>query len=484
MGIYGFDKTENLLVNGDFANELDGWETMISSTPQYSKIWVENGKCHFAAGASNASSYYKCQIYQILRLQPSKYNCSFDFTGSLSYWGGSKVFYILASDDEEFDTSWGTTDEILVRDAKNYDEEFASEYSYTLNKESYIMVSWSVDACYANTVISNCKITRDTAFIDIQAKSYQREYGDINPAFEVICNGIVPGDEALLADNLHVDVECDATEHSNVGEYPITLNLTGNVSGYVINQCKNGTLSINKALVNVSCNDMERSYGEPNPIPDIIYNGFKNGEDQSILTATASYRLDATTISDTGEYPIEIYGAEALNYDFNYNNGILRITKADQSIEWNQTFENIHIGDQIELLATTDSGLPIEYLSSGNVEVYKSGDRSFIDCQGKGDVIIRALQEGNNNYNAAVRVVKSFTILDDATGCDDIAYNGKPSIYTEGGYLINDTPTQEYLEVTDIAGHCRYRGKDKKVYLGSGLYIVRVNSHIYKLICR
>lgn len=728
MSIYGYDKTENLLVNGDFTNGLEGWETVVSSTPQYSRIWTENGNCYFSAGSSNASSYYNCQIYQILKLQPGKYKCSFNFTGSLSYWGGSKVFFILSSEDNSFDTSWDTNDEIILREAKSNNEEFKSEYFYTLSKESYVMFRLSVDACYANTVISNCTITRESVFLEPEAKSCERMYGDDNPAFEVIYKGVVAGDESLLATNIHANFECSANKLSNVGEYPIKLSCTGSVSGYEIKKCIDGILTVQKALVNVSCNDMVREYGDPNPEPTIIYDGFKNGEDKDILSTLAIYDIsaaptsnvgvypielygangenyrfeyldasliikkaplsgiindcnktygefnptfsisytglknnerapiwvkqprfitdadkysdvgaypvsasdydaknytietieegtltitpkclvlkvndserlyyqdnptfsytptgfvngddistfiktpefstDATIFSNVGVYPVEIFGAEALNYDisympgnlivnkrllkvvadnktrsyntdnpaltytitgfvksetedvllkrptvqtsatkisdcgeyiinvigadaenyeFEYVTGLLTITKIDQVIQWEQTFENIHIGNQIELLATADSGLPIEYIISGNVEEYKSGDRTFIDCLGGGKVTIRATQEGNVNYNPAMRVVKSFTISDDASIYNASADNYELNIYTSDGYLVNDSSSQEYIDVYDMVGNCKYHGTDKRIYIGKGLFIVRVNGRSYKLICR
>ena len=68
LPVLGYDKTENLLVNGNFANGIDGWETSVSSSSNYTKIWVEDGVCYFKAGSPGSWSYYNCRISQTLKL--------------------------------------------------------------------------------------------------------------------------------------------------------------------------------------------------------------------------------------------------------------------------------------------------------------------------------------------------------------------------------------------------------------------------------
>lgn len=723
--IYGYDKTENLLINGNFTNGLEGWDTSVSSSSNYTKIWVEDGICYFKAGSKGSSFYYNCRISQTIKLQPGKYKCSFNYQGSFQEGGCCKIFRIITSEDETIDTS----DEYLIDEVKEYSNRFSSEYTFTIYNELYVMFLLSVQDHYGIvTSISNCILTRESMFLKPEVRSCKREYGDENPAFEVIYKGVVAGDESLLATNIHANIECSANKFSNVGEYPIKLSCTGYVSGYEIKGSTDGILTVQKALINVSCNDMVREYGDPNPEPTIIYDGFKNGEDKDILSTLATYDIsatptsntgvypielhgansdnyrfeylnasliikkaplsgiinncnktygesnptfsinykglknnesspiwikqprfiteankysdvgvyhvsasdynaknytidtiedgtltiiprslvlkandserhyyqdnptfsytpigfvngddissfikapkfstDATIFSNVGVYPIEIFGAESLNYDisyisgnlivnkrllkviadnktrsyktnnpvltysiigfvnsetedallklpniqtsatilsdcgeyiinvngaeaenyeFEYATGVLTISKIDQVIRWEQIFENIQIGDQIELSATADSGLPIEYIISGNVEEYNSGDRTFIDCIGCGKVTIRATQEGNMNYNSAVRVVKSFTILPDASIDYTSADNYELNIYTNNGYLINDSSSQEYIEVYDMVGNCKYHGTNDKIYIGKGLFIVRINGRSYKLICK
>lgn len=120
----------------------------------------------------------------------------------------------------------------------------------------------------------------------------------------------------------------------------------------------------------------------------------------------------ATSESNVGTYPIIPSGAEAKNYTFNYERGTLTITKADQTIEWEQQFGTVNVGDVIELTATSSAGLPIKYTSTDDTvaEIFTQGGKKYVEFLKPGNVSIRANQEGNENYNEADRVSKSVKV--------------------------------------------------------------------------
>ena len=78
--------------------------------------------------------------------------------------------------------------------------------------------------------------------------------------------------------------------------------------------------------MDVSVGDYERQRGEENPIFNLTYVGFKNGENLSALQTIPQAKTDATKDSPEGIYDIIISGGEAVNYKFNYVNGTLTIT--------------------------------------------------------------------------------------------------------------------------------------------------------------
>lgn len=120
----------------------------------------------------------------------------------------------------------------------------------------------------------------------------------------------------------------------------------------------------------------------------------------------------ATISSNVGAYPIIPSGAEAQNYTFNYERGTLTITKADQTIEWEQSFGSVNVGDIIELTATSSANLPIKYAATDETiaEIFTQGGKKYVEFLKPGTVSIRATQEGNENYNEADRVSKSIKV--------------------------------------------------------------------------
>ena len=89
-----------------------------------------------------------------------------------------------------------------------------------------------------------------------------------------------------------------------------------------------GTLTIEQAPLTISVGNYTRAQGEENPTFSLIYEGFKNGEDESVLLTQPTVTTTADIYSPAGEYAITVSGAEAQNYEISYVNGTLVITPA------------------------------------------------------------------------------------------------------------------------------------------------------------
>ncbi len=268
-------------------------------------------------------------------------------------------------------------------------------------------------------------LTIDKGILEISAKSYSRLYGEDNPVFEVDYSGFANNESET---NLSVKptITCRATKESSAGQYPILVS--GAITDNYEIAYKDGLLTIDPCMLVISTKDYSRRYGEENPDFEISYQGFVNGENESNLLKKPDISCVANATTDVGEYPITISGAESDNYSFVYNNGKLTITVAEQEIVWEQEFENIQVGDQIELTAYATSGLPIEYILSDNslASKYTASGKVYLDCLQGGTLVIRALQEGNNNYYAAVRKSKTINIVD-PSGIETICIEALPS---------------------------------------------------------
>ncbi len=153
----------------------------------------------------------------------------------------------------------------------------------------------------------------------ITAMSYTREYGEPNPTFGFVVSG------ADIQGKPHIT--CSATQASPVGQYDIIIekgSVTSKVDSFV-----NGTLIIAKAPLTVKAIDATMEEGAAMPELTLTYEGWKNGEDDRVLTQKPQATTTATSQSPIGEYSIVITGGQAVNYDFIYEDGVFTITMSD-----------------------------------------------------------------------------------------------------------------------------------------------------------
>lgn len=264
---------------------------------------------------------------------------------------------------------------------------------------------------YEFTVYKEGKLAVEKAPLSVIAENKERLYFEANPEFTFHCEGFKNDDtESILT--TQPSFECNATQTSGVGEYTIT------VSGA---ECKNydltyqeAILTVGKRMIDVTVGDYTRIYGEENPEFAVSYSGFVNNESEKVLAAVPVVACVAGKTSDVGTYEITASGADATNYDFAYHSGVLTIEKAAQEIVWEQDLSEVHLGDQVELTASATSGLTIEYQLGDNnfVSIYEANGKVYLDCSGVGQIVIKAIQNGNKNYHAATRVNKTLIVTD------------------------------------------------------------------------
>lgn len=114
-----------------------------------------------------------------------------------------------------------------------------------------------------------------------------------------------------------------------------------------------------------------------------------------------------------------------------------------QSIEWNQEFSNITVGDEIELNATSSSGLAVEY-STSDPEIAKING-NIIEFIGEGEVTITASQSGNDDYKAAEPISKNITVKSPVPDQVEILYD-----FEDNGVYYKIVSESE-VEITPIS---------------------------------
>ena len=252
----------------------------------------------------------------------------------------------------------------------------------------------------------NGTLTVSKAELLARADNKSKIYGETNPLLTITYEGFRYSDnvDSLTTQPL---ASTTASSASNAGSYAVTLT-EGSDNNYIINNTE-ATLSIEKAVLNVTADNKSRIYGKVNPEFTVSYSGFSNGDGVDDLDTMPIVSTSADLESDAGKYNITVEGGSDNNYNFEYTNGTLDIVKADQVL----TFETIPTGlrttQSHELVATSTSGLPVRFESSANSIAEVSGNNMAVLKEG--NVVITAIQEGNQNWNPAANVTQTIVTL-------------------------------------------------------------------------
>ena len=293
----------------------------------------------------------------------------------------------------------------------------------------------------------------------VRAKSYSRVYGDANPVFEFETEGTVLDGTP--------EIVCSADKSSQVGSYTIEVR-QGSIKNYNVH-FENGSLAITKASLTISAGNYTKKQGDAMPEFKANYTGFKNGEDESVLTKRPTFETTATVESAPGEYPITVSGVEADNYEVkSYIAGTLTVLKRElkkQTITWNQEIK-AKVGSTIEMNATASSGLPVRYsyaLAPGVETAYQVPqiEGNKITFPQNGMYLLVAIQDGNNEYAAATDTLDVCAISDD-----------EGLMYIDGIYY-KYTDDGSALKV--VRGYNPYRGKVEIPATVNGLPVTEVD---------
>ena len=153
----------------------------------------------------------------------------------------------------------------------------------------------------------------------VRAKSYSRQYGDENPVFEFETEGAVLDGTP--------EIVCSAVANSPVGSYTIEVK-QGSIKNYNVH-FESGSLVITKAPLSISAGNYTKKQGDAMPVFKASYVGFKNGENESVLTKQPVFSCEANEASTPADYTVTISGADAENYAISYEQGRLTVVEAD-----------------------------------------------------------------------------------------------------------------------------------------------------------
>lgn len=270
--------------------------------------------------------------------------------------------------------------------------------------------------------------------IDIQGFDLQNgaefEYGD-TPDITT---------SALVNHVPDMQTEINVAKCFGAGKHTEGLPITLSNDIWTAEICYPWSYTVNKAPLTVIADNMEQPYGSEKKDFTVSYFGFKNGEDESVLTKPVTISTTAKTDSPVGTYPIIPFGGYADNYTLSYERGILSVVKTEQTIEWKGDMpDEATVGTKIKLEATASSGLPVSFKSSDNgvAGILVVDGEYYLNCKKAGEVEITACQVGNKNYESAADEVRSLTVMA-TTGIEEVesVASGTEKVYDVSGNVL------------------------------------------------
>lgn len=172
---------------------------------------------------------------------------------------------------------------------------------------------------YDFTYVAGKLVITDADAITVTVQDVTMVYGDEVPELKyTITGGTVEGEPVIT---------CEADSKSPVGVYTIKVE-KGTIS-YPNLVLVDGDLTITPAPLTVKAGDYTMKQTDPRPDFKATFEGFKNGEDETVLTAQPTFDTDAPADNAPGEYTVTVSGAEAQNYSMTFVAGKLTITAAD-----------------------------------------------------------------------------------------------------------------------------------------------------------
>ena len=199
-----------------------------------------------------------------------------------------------------------------------------------------------------------------SAVLTITADNKFKVYGDTNPPLTLTYSGFVNGENPSFLTGSPT-LSTSVTTNSPVVNSPYIIAINTNElssTNYTFNVV-DGRLTVGRAALVGTADDKTRAYGETNPVFTVIYTGFVNNENSSVVTGELVGTTTATTNSPTGNYPIHASGQSAANYTIAYNDGNLTVIAA---------FLFVDADDQVRLYGATNP------VFTGNISGLKNND--------------------------------------------------------------------------------------------------------------
>src|SRR5262249_34925850 len=165
--------------------------------------------------------------------------------------------------------------------------------------------------------------------LTISADAKTKPYGALLPPLTAGFSGFVNGDTpASLA--TPPSLATSAMASSDIGVYPITAAGAADPDSAIVYTA--GTMTVTRASLTVTAENVSKGYGQANPTFTAIYQGFVLGQGPGDLGGALAFGTPATAASHTGHYAIAPGGLTSSNYAIAFVSGDLTVTSAPLTV--------------------------------------------------------------------------------------------------------------------------------------------------------
>ncbi len=231
---------------------------------------------------------------------------------------------------------------------------------------------------------------------------------------------------------------------TNLGVVTINANQAGNPNHGAATLSQQ-SFNVEKAPLTLRVENQTKPVGQPNPPFQLIYDGFKLGETNTVLNTLPSTSTTATTTSPVGTYQITVTGGSDDHYTFQgFTPGTLVITPKPQTIVFDPIPTKTY-GDIFSIHANSSSGLPVIFTVGSGPAISSGPHGSIITVTNLGAVTINANQAGDLNNGAAKLTQQSFTIdkavltLTVENHTKTVGQPNPPFRFTDSGFKFGET---------------------------------------------
>lgn len=320
--------------------------------------------------------------------------------------------------------------------------EFVVEGIYSDNRinRNYVLNGSNVITCGA-------RIRPAEVEIAVAGTGYEVEYGSVFDVSKVgidyTVNGVrlasTSAEYRKIADIAKTIVVCEQNAKTPVGSASITLSFSASSSFDF--STKPGSVRITPAKLYVSTTDVHVIAGNEVILNEIIYSGFKNGDNQSVLKQAPRLSTEANRFSPVGEYAIVISGGEATNYEFEYDLAAKVIVSQSQveGSRWKDATEengkyvktakyNYGMAVSMEVI-TTNVDYKVSYFVYRNDAYGADGEEALAAATEVGTYYIKAVVSHEGSKSQELYGILYITKADlnvEVYGYDSVTYDGRP----------------------------------------------------------